>query len=71
MSDLPTQLEDLVKNAMKENLSGSSGIYPFLDPDDYFKKTGRRFRITREQKKAGISRQEAFEQFMQKKADKV
>lgn len=71
MNDLPDQIENLVKNAMKENLAGSKGQYPFLDPEDYKTKTGKRFRMTKAQLEAGKSRQQSFEEFMQKMGDKV
>jgi len=36
-----------------------------LDIDDYKKKTGKRFRITRQQKEAGLTREQAFKEYME------
>lgn len=72
MNNLPEKIEDLVRSATLENLSGSKeGNYPFLNAEDYKTKTGHRFRMTREQKNSGLTREQAFEQFMQKMVDKV
>ena len=35
----------------------------FLSPDDYRARTGKRFRMTKEQKERGLSRDEAFREF--------
>lgn len=72
MNNLPEKIEDLVRTAMQENLAGTQGNnYPFLDAEDYKTKTGHRFRMTRAQKEAGLSREQAFQEFMQKMVDKV
>jgi hypothetical protein len=65
MGDVTERLSELVKNAMKDNLQGSGSNWPFLSPEDYTKKTGKRFRMTKAQKEAGISREQAFQEFME------
>lgn len=71
MEDLSDQIQDLVKRAMKEHLSDKSNLgLPFLDPEDYKAKTGRRFRMTPAQIKAGLTREEAFQEFVQKMMSK-
>lgn len=70
MTNVTERLSDLVKNAMKENLSGSNSNWPFLSPEDYTKKTGKRFRMTKAQKESGITREQAFQQFMEQMVTK-
>ena len=65
MRDISDRICDLVKNAMKDNLAENSSNWPFLDPDDYHSKTGKRFRMTKDQKESGMSRDQAFQQFME------
>ena len=51
---------------LADNTTGSKdSSAPFANPDEYRKATGRRFRMTREQKARGITRQEAFAEFLQ------
>ena len=66
MTDIETRIEELVKNAIKSNIAGDNSNWPFLDIDDYQKKTGKRFRMTRAQKELGITREQAFKEFMDK-----
>jgi uncharacterized protein (UPF0218 family) len=63
-NDIENRIGDMVTNAMKDNLSGTNQNWPFLDIQDYKTKTGKRFRMTREQKQAGLTREQAFAQFM-------
>lgn len=70
MTNVTERLSDLVKNAMKENLCGSNSNWPFLSPEDYTKKTGKRFRMTKAQKESGVSREQAFQQFMEQMVTK-
>jgi len=70
MTNITERLSDLVKNAMKENLAGSNSNWPFLSPEDYTKKTGKRFRMTKAQKESGITREQAFQQFMEQMVTK-
>lgn len=65
MTDISDRISNLVKNAVKENLTENSSNWPFLDSDDYRAKTGKRFRMTKEQIDSGISREQAFQQFME------
>ena len=41
-----------------------------IDIEDYKKKTGKRFRITKAQRDAGLTREQAFQEFMEKMIDK-
>jgi hypothetical protein len=70
MTNVTERLSELVKNAMKENLTGNSSNWPFLSPEDYTKKTGKRFRMTKNQKESGITREQAFQQFMEQMVTK-
>ena len=36
----------------------------FSNPEEYLEKTGRRFRITKEQKARGLTREQAFDEFL-------
>lgn len=69
MIDIEDKLGDLIKNAMKENLLGKEN-WPFQDPDDYAKRTGRRFRMTADQKNRGLTREEAFRESMENMVSK-
>jgi hypothetical protein len=64
MTDLGNKLENLITDAMKANLTDKTN-WPFSDPEDFRKKSGKRFRVTKEQVKAGTTRDEAFAQFIQ------
>jgi hypothetical protein len=63
------RLSDLVKNSVSNALTDASS-QPYLDPEDYLKKTGKRFRMTRAQKESGISREQAFKEFLENLAAK-
>jgi len=66
MTDIEDRLTDLIYEALKKELASSNDINaPFLDIDDYKKKTGKRFRITRQQKEAGLTREQAFKEYME------
>jgi len=71
MKDLTDSINDIIKRAMKDHLndSTSSGL-PFLDPTDYKAKTGRRFRMSPEQISRGLTREQAFQEFVQKLMEK-
>lgn len=59
------QISDLIKGNLSEVLKGEvvqSGQY--VTPEEYLRGTGKRFRMTREQKTRGITRAEAFAEFM-------
>lgn len=64
-TEIEDKISDLVKNAMKDNLTPAGSNWPFLSIEDYKQKTGKRFRLTREQKNSGITREQAFQQFME------
>lgn len=63
------QVKELVNTTLQANLNGNSN-YPYLSIEDYKQKTGKRFRLTREQKQSGITREQAFQQFMEKIVNK-
>ncbi len=65
MEDFDNQVKNLVEDALKNQLSGNLVNAPFLSIEDYTTKTGKRFRMTKAQKDAGLSREQAFEQFVQ------
>lgn len=71
MSDIEDRLTDIVSEALKRELSNSNSINsPFLDVEDYKKKTGKRFRRTREQIESGLTKEQAFQQFMETMIEK-
>ena len=70
MSDPEDRIEELIKKAMKENLSQNSSNWPFLNIEDFRKKTGKRFRMTRAQIESGITREQAFQEFMESMVSK-
>tara|TARA_R110002126_G_scaffold105861_1_gene240383 strand:+ start:1379 stop:1597 length:219 start_codon:yes stop_codon:yes gene_type:complete len=71
MGDIEDRLTDIVSEALRRELSNSNSINsPFLDVDDYKKKTGKRFRRTREQIDSGLTKEQAFQQFMETMIEK-
>lgn len=61
------KLQKIVTDAMKNQLK--TDIRPsvkYSSIDEYKRVTGKRFRITREQRDRGISRDQAFIEFMNK-----
>ena len=64
MTDFIKQLDKLIEKAMKKELSTSkkpeTTIQEYKDIEDYQRKTGKRFRMLKEQKERGLSREEAF-----------
>lgn len=69
MNNITDQIQEIVKTAMENHLSNTEGL-PFLNPDDYRAKTGKRFRMTPDQKARGITREEAFQEFLHKMLEK-
>jgi len=66
MINLEDRLSSLIDEALKKQLSNNNDINaPFMDIDDYKKKTGKRFRMTREQKESGLTREQAFREYME------
>ncbi|MAK50960.1 MAG: hypothetical protein CMG85_17195 [Marinobacter sp.] len=65
------RLTVVIDKALKRQLSNSNDINaPFMDIEDYKKKTGKRFRMTKAQREAGLTREQAFQEFMEKMVDK-
>jgi flagellar biosynthesis chaperone FliJ len=64
MTDFIKQLDKLIEKAMKKELSKSkkpeTTIQEYKDIEDYQRKTGKRFRMLKEQKERGLTREEAF-----------
>jgi len=64
MTDFIKQLDKLIEKAMKKELSKAKAPEPtiqeYKDIEDYQRKTGKRFRMLKEQKERGLSREEAF-----------
>ena len=61
------KLQKIVTDAMKNQLK--TDVRPsvkYTSIDEYKRVTGKRFRITREQRDRGISREQAFVEFMNK-----
>jgi hypothetical protein len=71
MDNIEDRLKDLVSEAMRKELANRDDVNaPFIDIEDYKKKTGKRFRMTKDQRDAGLSREQAFQQFMEKMIEK-
>tara|TARA_R100000231_G_scaffold139289_1_gene119969 strand:+ start:302 stop:517 length:216 start_codon:yes stop_codon:yes gene_type:complete len=65
------RLATVIDKALKRQLSNSNDINaPFMDIEDYKKKTGKRFRMTKAQRESGLTREQAFQEFMEKMVDK-
>ena len=64
MTDFIKQLDKLIEKALKKELSKAkepeATIQEYKDIEDYQRKTGKRFRMLKEQKERGLSREEAF-----------
>ena len=64
MTDFIKQLDKLIEKALKKELSKAkepeTTIQEYKDIEDYQRKTGKRFRMFKEQKERGLSREEAF-----------
>ena len=69
--NIEERLTSMIQEALRRQLSNSNDINaPFIDIEDYKKKTGKRFRITKAQRDAGLTREQAFQEFMEKMVDK-
>jgi len=65
------RLSIIIDEALKKQLSNSNDINaPFIDIDDYKKKTGKRFRMTKAQRESGLTREQAFQEFMENMVEK-
>lgn len=67
MKDVNDKIEAMVNDAMSRQLRGATP--EVTDPvwesiEHYTKDTGKRFRMTKDQKARNISRQEAFQEFL-------
>ena len=61
----------IIDEALKKQLSNSNDINaPFIDIEDYKKKTGKRFRMTKAQRESGLTREQAFQEFMENMVEK-
>ena len=61
----------VIEDAMLKQLSNSNDINaPFIDIEDYKKKTGKRFRMTKAQRESGLTREQAFQEFMERMVEK-
>ena len=71
MTDFTTQLDKLIEKAMKKELSKNkkpeATIQEYKDIEDYQRKTGKRFRMLKEQKERGLTREEAFAEMFRTK----
>tara|TARA_B100000900_G_scaffold370055_1_gene348294 strand:- start:196 stop:411 length:216 start_codon:yes stop_codon:yes gene_type:complete len=60
------RLKIVIDEALKKQLSNRNDVNaPFIDIDDYKKKTGKRFRMTKAQRESGLTREQAFQEFME------
>jgi hypothetical protein len=67
MSDPNEKLEQIVSDAMARQLRGGENTQPELryeSIEQYTQVTGKRFRMTKDQKARNISREEAFQEFL-------
>lgn len=61
------QISDLIKGNLSTALQGQVAVEgQYANPEEYLRATGKRFRMTKEQKTRGISREEAFAEFQTK-----
>jgi len=61
------KLQKIVADAMKNQLKGETKpVVKYSSIDEYKRVTGKRFRVTREQRDRGISREQAFIEFINK-----
>jgi hypothetical protein len=65
MNNLPEMIEGVIKKAVQENLGQSKAGWPYSSIEDYKQKTGKRFRMSQKQMELGLSREQAFEEFME------
>lgn len=67
MSDVNEQIEKMINDAMSRQLRAKDepqGQPLYETAQDYTAATGKRFRMTKDQVARGISRDEAFKEFM-------
>lgn len=59
-----TKYVDLLFDDIIRDLKDSKTYLEYESPEDYREKTGKRFRMTKDQKARGLLREEAFEEFL-------
>lgn len=57
--------DSLIEEVFEEVYSNSKSDLIYESIAEYTKKTGKRFRMTKEQKNKGLSRDEAFKEFIE------
>ena len=63
-------MTSLIDETLRKQLSSSNDINaPFIDIEDYKKKTRKRFRMTKAQKIKGLTRDEAFNETFNKNGE--
>ena len=66
MTNINDKLEQIVNDAMTRQLRGdrntSNALYESIE--HYTEMTGKRFRMTKDQKNRNISREDAFQEFL-------
>jgi len=71
MKSLEDRLTSLIDETLRKQLSSSNDVNaPFIDIEDYKKKTRKRFRMTKAQRDSGLTREQAFQEFMEKMVEK-
>jgi len=69
--NIEDRLTKVIDEALRKQLSNSNDINaPFLNIEDYKKKTGKRFRMTKAQRESGLTREQAFQEFMENMVEK-
>jgi hypothetical protein len=63
---LQSVIHSLVTKSMKEHFEGNNPSLVFESIEDYNRKTGKRFRITKDQKNRGLNREDAFKELFKK-----
>lgn len=70
MINIEDRLSIVIDEAMKKQLSNRNDVNaPFMDIEDYKKKTRKRFRMTKAQRDSGLTREQAFQEYMEKLMD--
>ena len=59
---LENLINSMVNDSITEHFEGKKPSLVFEDIEDYNRKTGKRFRITKDQKERGLTRDEAFKE---------
>lgn len=71
---LLSNLDNIIKTAMENSLNTeltNEGNLPYSNPTEYRQITGKRFRIKPAQKEAGLTREQAFEEFLVEKRNEL